>query len=99
MKLFDENEAVDFIRRQVKADNISDSQILEIIDGIYDYYEETGALDLDFDDDDDLKDCGEDEFEISEYIARESGFSDMDLLTKIVRAELDYEASLLDLNL
>lgn len=53
---FDEDLAIKFIREHVNSSalkNIDDDMILDIIDIIWDYYEDHGMLDITLDDDDD----------------------------------------------
>lgn len=55
MNVFDEDEAIKFIRNYMPADKrdlYSDDEILNIIDMIWDYYEDHGLLELPADEDD-----------------------------------------------
>ena len=56
MKLYDEKEAVAYVRSRCGCVGMSDDDILIVIDAIFDYYDENGDLDLDldFDDDDEI---------------------------------------------
>ncbi|MDE6239358.1 MAG: hypothetical protein K2M54_05145 [Muribaculaceae bacterium] len=94
MKLFDEKEAISFIRANVSALQLSDDDILSVIDAIFDYYDENEDLDLDFDD---AADSDDDVQAIVEYVTEAFGDCDFpeSLIQEIVKAELDYEQSLL----
>lgn len=94
MKLYDEKEAVDFIKQQVANSGLSEDKIFEIIDAIYDFYDDNGELDLDFDDDD--LDAEDESDEIISYVSAAFDDIDSELIAKIVKAELDYETSLLE---
>lgn len=99
MKDYDEQAAIDFIRTKLPANSreeYDDDEILNVIDIIWDYYEENGFLDLDLDDD------GPDELSeddllayVKKLIAKdpESPLSVHDV-EMIVKAELDYEDSI-----
>lgn len=97
MKFFDENEAIAFIRSTTGMTGLTDDNLLEIIDAIFDYYDETGELDIDFDEDDE-DDTDPDVDCICQYVSNK--INDIALnyndLHKIVQAELDYEESLLN---
>lgn len=95
---FDESKAVEFINRAL-ADHgrtpYPDDEILNIVDMIWDYYEENGLLEPDFGDDDDNATVDE----ILEYVTRmlrkDNGAQvDLSDLPVIINAELDYEESL-----
>lgn len=96
--MFDESEAIAFIREKI-GDKISalycDDDILNIIDAIWDCYEENGLLEIDSDDDDDIMP----EDEICTYVCRmmrkDKGCKVLpEHINPIVRAELEYELSL-----
>ena len=91
--IFDENEAISFIKSNVECTTLSDDDILDIIDTIFDYYDENGELDLDFDDDADEDDA--DCETIAAYVSEQFPDLDSDLINKIVKAEIDYEDTLL----
>lgn len=95
MKLYDEDEAVKYILSYIGED-IPEDVILDIICLIFDYYEITGELDMDFDDEQPDEDCDIDS--ICSYVRENYEDSDISSLfiKKIVEAELDYETSLLD---
>ena len=96
---FDENKAIEYINNTLVSSGkkaYPDDEILNVIDMIWDFYEENGLLEIDDDlDDDDLAT----EEEISDYVTRmikkdkdsQIKYEDIPL---IVRAEIDYEESL-----
>lgn len=101
MDLFDENKAIEAINNALSEAGratYSDDELLNVIDMIWDYYEENGLLDID----DDFE-ADEDEniaAELSDYICRmlkkdkeaKIRFEDVPF---IVEAELAYEDNLL----
>lgn len=100
MKVFDENEAISFIRDKIYDKSLSDQQILDVIDIIYEYYDQSGGLDLDIDFDDDEEDI-DDSAEaaiITQYIINEHPDLQIsnDTINQIIMAEIDYETSLFD---
>ncbi len=97
---FDENKAIQFMRRHV-GDEISgiysDDQMLNLIDIIWDFYEENGLLDIDFDEEiDDEEDLL---YDLLEYAGRmlrkdrQAGIAP-DHVRPLVEAEIAYEQSL-----
>lgn len=102
-KTFDEDEAIKFIRNYMPADKrdlYSDDEILNIIDMIWDYYEDNGLLELPSDDEDDTNDEeAQDLPEIMAYVKKmlakdKLAVVDMDDVHYIVEAELAYEKSI-----
>lgn len=96
---FDEDKAIEYIRQQLSDDvkNLyDDDEILNVIDIIWDYYEDNGFLDISGDDDDDA-----DIDDIVDYV-KSMLKKDKEATIKaehvyaIVEAELDYEKSLED---
>lgn len=102
MNFYDENMAVAAINTALLTSgrkSYPEDEILNVIDMIWDYYEENGLLDLDDDDlDDDDSDIAE---ELADYVARmlkkdkEAQIS-LDDVRIIVDAELDYENSIIE---
>ena len=99
MEEFDENKVVDAINNALTAAGRTpypDDEILNIVDMIWDYYEENGLLEPDWDDDD------EDEVTLDEIISyvtrmlkKDKGANvSIDDLPIIIEAEIDYEESL-----
>ncbi len=93
MKLYDENEAIDFICKEIQdLCQLDKDTILDILDLLYDFYDENGCLDIDFDDDN-----GDEEEDIDaaiSYISKHVDI-DMDTIRKVVSAEMLYQDSLL----
>jgi hypothetical protein len=99
--LFDEDEAVKFIRRELPENvnmQYTDDEILYVIDIIWDYYEKEGLLELNSEltDEEEL-----DVNDLTEYVkkqlARDKEFlMDPKDVGLIVKGELDYEESLED---
>lgn len=96
---FDELAAVKFINDRLTANGratYSDDEILNVIDMIWDYYEENGLLEIDMADDD----PDDVEPEVIDYVGRmlrkdrEATISPDDI-PLIVRAEMDYEDSVI----
>lgn len=96
---FDETKAIEYMRKALgpRADAYDDDQLLNLIDIIWDFYEENGLLDIDadeeIDDEDDVLD------DLVTYARRmlhkdkESKISDEDIVP-LIEAEIDYEHSL-----
>lgn len=96
---YDEDAAIAYIRTKLPANSkeeFDDDEILNVIDMIWDYYEDNGFLDLDIEDD------GPDELKLADLlayvkkmVAKDSNsplkISDVDA---IVKAELEYEDTL-----
>lgn len=93
---FDEIKAIKFIQNEIGI-NIDDDEILNIIDIIWDYYEDNGLLDFSIDN-------LENDIDVSSLIKHVQATIkkdkltkiDIDLVEKIVLAELKYENSLDD---
>lgn len=97
MEVFDEDKAVDFIINRLgeKASKYNDDDILDVIDIIWDYYEDHGMLDISFDDDDADETADVDELisHVCKMVKRDKGSNiDVNDIDEIVRAELEYEA-------
>lgn len=102
MKEFDENDAILAMRKaipQAESEKFDDDEFLNLIDIIWDFYEQNGLLDIDLDDDD----PDDDESMISDlvdYAVRmlkkdRNATLDIALVEPLVKAEIDYEDSLL----
>lgn len=96
MKEFDENEAVAAMAAVLPEDKRDSDAVVEVLDLIFDYYDENGDLEIDVEDEDDT-----DIADMAEYVAKclaknppEVHFSTDDI-TAMIRAELEYEDSLL----
>lgn len=95
---FDEEKAIDYIREQVGKDIASkydDDQLLNVLDIIWDYYEDHGMLDISMEDDDSEVDAEALIKHTRKMLAkdRRAGI-DLDDVDALVRAELAYEATL-----
>ena len=97
---FDELRAVAFINdrlREVGRNPYPEDEVLNVIDMIWDFYEENGLLDVDADDDDTDDDIEPDMIDyVNRMLRKDKGASispaDVPLM---VRAEVDYEDSVL----
>lgn len=96
---YDEKEVLAYIRKALpedKEDLYTDSQIMEIIDIIYEWYDRKGYLNLD------LSTIDEEEADISElteYVKSRLKSADLLMMDTndidiIVKAEVDYEESI-----
>ncbi len=98
---FDEQKAIDYIRQQLpanSAEEFDDDEILNVIDIMYDYYEENGMCDINADDSDEAELDVDDLMDyVKKVIAKDKNsplkISDVET---IVNAELDYEDSLFE---
>lgn len=97
-KTYDEDEALKFIRNYMPADKsqlYSDDEILNIIDMIWDYYEQVGMLEIS-----DVDKSGTPELSgILEYVNKmlkkdKLAVVDKDDVHYIVEGELEYEKSI-----
>lgn len=97
MSEFDENAAVKAIKAALADSNkYTDDQILNVIDMIWDFYEENGLLDLDSDEEIEETALFDDLIGYTTRMLKKdkhSGIDPQDIET-IVRAEIDYENSL-----
>lgn len=95
---FDEDKAIEFIRANAGVDTSAydDDQLLNVIDIIFDWYEENGLLDLDFSDDDDEEvDTEALTAHVRKMLAKDKGATiEREHVEAIVLAELKYEDSL-----
>lgn len=101
MELFDENKAVEYINNALIESGKSaypEDEILNVIDMIWDFYEENGLLEIDAnfeaDEDEDISS------ELCDYIARmlkkdRQALIKSEDISTIVDAEIEYEDSLL----
>lgn len=95
---YDETKAIKYINAALAnagRDCYPDDEILNIIDMVWDYYEENGLLEIDENDTDDIVTVDE----ISDYVFRmikkdRGALVKEDDIPTIVKAELDYESSL-----
>lgn len=97
---FDEQQAIDFIREHADADlsTYDDDQILNVIDIIFDWYEDNGFLDPEMDDEDEEPDVATLAAHVKKMLLKDKGSTIApEHVEPIVFAELDYENSLLDI--
>lgn len=95
---FNEQKAIDYIKQQLPADaaaKYEDDEILNVIDIIFDFYEDNGMLDVNCeeDDDDTILD------QMVEYVTnmlKKDPYSTIESqhIETIVKAELEYEESI-----
>lgn len=97
---FDEQKAITLINLRLKEAGklpYEDDEVLNVIDMIWDYYEENGLLDVDADPDEDFDDV---EAEVVDYVVRmlrkdktaKVAAEDVPLM---VKAEMEYEDSVI----
>ena len=100
MNIYDEQEAVTFIKSHISdglARRCDDDTILEIIDIIFDYYEDHDLLELDVVDDDSDDDIHDIIAHTVKIVGKDKHLSlSPDDVARIVKAEIDYELSLDD---
>lgn len=94
MKLYDDKEALVFIRQQIAPITLNDDEILDIVDALYDYYDDNGLLDIDFDENSDVKDETVDFNHIAYLLAEDLDYS-KDIILSVIKAENKYQDSLL----
>lgn len=97
---FDELRAVAFINDRLKEAGrqpYPEDEVLNVIDMIWDFYEENGLLDVDADDDDTDDDIEPDMIDyVTRMLRKDKGASiEVADVPLMVRAEVDYEDSVL----
>ena len=101
MKEFDEKEAVKAMRAALSPEasaRCNDDELLNIIDIIWDWYDDNGLLDIDTEADDDDVNVGELSAHVRRVLAKDKLSPVLpDEVEPLVAAELRYEQSLLDL--
>lgn len=97
---FDEDKAIEYIRQQLSdeiMDLFDDDEILNVIDIIWDYYEDNGLLDIDMDDDEEDEGCDAIVNHVISMLKKDKDAKiRIEHVEDIVKAELDYEKSLED---
>lgn len=98
MKDFDENDAIKFIRHRYPELEVSDNDILDVISSIYDYYEEIGELDIDFDDDAADTEIDYNTDSITDFVCSAIPGNKLSRndIRNIIESEILYEESLID---
>lgn len=98
---FDEDKAIAFIKNHLAEAGCKDydyDDILNVIDIIWDYYDEAGltAFDINDDDTDEADDIATITAHVKKMLAKDSGnLIDPDDVDEIVTAEIEYENSLI----
>ena len=94
MMEYDENDAIEFIVKKIGIE-IEGDEILNIIDIIWDYYEDNGMLDISMDNDDDESDITTLIAHVVKIVSKDKSSNlEKDVIAQIVEAELAYEESL-----
>ncbi len=99
---YDENEAIKFIRDYMPEnirDNYTDDEILNILDMIWDYYEDNGYLEIPADDSDDDTGASPAADDLMKYVKKmlakdKLAVVDTDDVHYIVEGELAYEKAI-----
>lgn len=105
MKEFDENEALKVMRIAIADENANtydDDELLNLVDIIWDYYEQNGLLEIDADFDKD--DCEDEETMIADIVEYATRMLRKDKNAKLrpehieslVKAEIAYEDSIIE---
>ncbi len=101
MKEFDEKEAVKAMREALSPEasaRCNDDELLNIIDIIWDWYDDNGLLDIDAEADDDDVNVAELSAHVRRVLAKDKLSPVLpDEVEPLVAAELRYEQSLIDL--
>jgi hypothetical protein len=91
---YDENDAIEFIVKKIGIE-IEEDEILNIIDIIWDYYEDNGMLDISMDNDEDESDITTLIAHVVKIVSKDKSSNlEKDVIAQIVEAELAYEESL-----
>ena len=94
MMEYDENDAIEFIVKKIGIE-IEEDEILNIIDIIWDYYEDNGLLDISMDNDEDESDITTLIAHVVKIVSKDKSSNlEKDVIAQIVEAELAYEESL-----
>lgn len=97
---YDEIKAVEYINNVLKNNNrpqYDEDEVLNVIDMIWDYYEENGLLDVDLADDDDDEDIEDDLIDYVSRMLKKDKEAEVDQIDVplMVRAEIEYEDSII----
>lgn len=98
MKFYDEDESVDFILSELGPESKVDKNIiLDVVDTLYDYYENHDDLEIDFDEDDDNVDFDSDDSDLDAIVESISQLIELphETIRRIVVAEQKYQDTLL----
>ncbi len=93
---FDEQQAVEYMQQHTEnGHKYSDDQILNLIDIIWDFYEDNGMLEIGLDDDDTELDVDALIKYAKKMISRDRGATiAQEDIESLVKAELEYESTL-----
>lgn len=103
MQDYDENKAIKAMSATLDEERRNEDAVCEVLDLIFDYYEENGEFDIDFSEDEDFDgdDNGVDTDAMTDYIFKylkkhpaEVRFTKEEIL-RMVEAELAYEETLI----
>lgn len=96
MKDYDESEAIAMMLATLAKDRRNDDAAYEVLDLIYDYYEENGELDINMDEDDSETDFADMTSYIAKHLKRHPAEVDFTVeeIEAMIRAEVEYEDSL-----
>lgn len=95
MKEFDEDKAVAKMKEAMGYTATDDGDVYQILDLIFDYYDENGQLEIDGADDDSDVDIDEMVKYIAKYLVKAGCDFTHDQIRKAIEAEIEYEESLL----
>ena len=103
MEEFDENKAIAHMRKAIaesESQKYSDDELLNLIDIIWDFYEQNGLLDVDLNDDEEDDDPEAMISDLVDYAKRmikkdRRATLDLELIEPLVKAEIEYEDSLM----
>lgn len=97
MKDYDETEAIAAMLAVLRPDRRDEDAVYEILDLIYDYYEDNGALDITLDDDEAETDIEAMVAAIAKQLRRHPASTnfDNDEIKAMIEAETAYQESLL----
>ncbi|MBO4995518.1 MAG: hypothetical protein J6C78_06075 [Muribaculaceae bacterium] len=96
---YDENKAIEYMRRSLPDDvakSYDDDEYLNVIDLIWDFYEENGLLDIDGDEDIEEDALLDDLIEYAKRMIKKDKSAVMRLehIEPIIKAEIEYESTL-----
>lgn len=93
MKEYNEDEAVACMRAAIGDHEVNDDDIVEVLDLIFDYYDDNGELEIDVDDDADSDIEAMTDY-VAKYLAKNDCQFSREEIERMVRAEIQYEESL-----
>lgn len=94
LPIYGEDEVITFIRKRLASECIlTDDTLLDVVEAIWDFYDEQGYTSLDNLGDDDEEEASDDVI-ADDLIGRFSDHMDRATLLTIIKAERDYEEDL-----